>query len=414
MSDFKFSIEKKLMGSAGRAGVIHTLHGTIETPAFTVVGTMATVKGVTPEMLEGAGVEAVLANTYHLYLRPGEDVVAKAGGLGKFMHWEGPTLTDSGGFQVMSLGAAYETGKGKIIKALPQEGDEDLPVLYDEEVATAHGRLAVIDEDGVTFTSHIDGSLHRFTPERSIEIQHKLGADIMFAFDECTLPSETKEYQREAMERTHRWAKRSLATHRLMHGTHASASSPYRSALYGIVQGGRYEDLRKESASVLAGMDFDGYGIGGSFNKAEISEAIQWIGGILPQEKPVHLLGIGEPDDLFFGVEHGMDTFDCVMPTRHGRTGSVYTLDGHIILKNKEYTDDVTPIDSACVCYTCKNFTKAYLSHLLRSGEMLGGVLASVHNIYFIVNLVKKMRLSILDGNFKKLKETFLKRYYQK
>lgn len=406
MSAFAFTSLKKLRSTEGRAGEIHTPHGVIETPAFTVVGTMATVKGITPEMLQGAGVQAVLANTYHLYLRPGEDLIFKAGGVGAFMNWKGPTLTDSGGFQVMSLGAAYETGKGKIIKAAPESHDRELPVLYDEEVATEHGRLAIIDDDGVTFTSHIDGSLHRFTPERSIEIQHKLGADIMFAFDECTLPTETKEYQREAMERTHRWAKRSLLAHK------GNLDRARMQALYGIVQGGRFEDLRKESAKVLGHMDFDGYGIGGSFNKTEIAEAIQWVQELLPFEKPIHLLGIGEPGDLFYGVEHGIDTFDCVAPTRHGRTGSVYTSDGPRLLKNREFMEDLNPVEVGCLCYTCTNYTKAYVAHLLRSGEMLGGMLCSIHNIYFIVHLVRRMRESILEGNFEAFKETFLRRYY--
>jgi queuine tRNA-ribosyltransferase len=280
-------------------------------------------------------------------------------------------------------------------------------VLYDEDVASAHGRLAVIDEEGVTFTSHIDGSLHRFTPERSIEVQHELGADILFAFDECTLPTESKEYQREAMERTHRWAERSLRAHR------GNLDRARLQALYGIVQGGRYEDLRKESAHMLGNMDFEGYGIGGSFNKAQIAEALTWIEDFLPEKKPKHLLGIGEPADLFVGVEHGMDTFDCVAPTRHGRNGSIYTHDGPKILKNQEFVQKFEPLDSSCDCYTCRHYTTAYVAHLLRAGEMLGGILCSIHNIHFIVNLVKRMRQAILEDTFDVFKNSFLERYYE-
>ncbi len=424
MSSISFKIEKRMSGTLGRAGVITTPHGAIETPAFIPVGTKAAVKALTPEQVAGIGAQAVLANTYHLYLQPGEKIVEKAGGVGKFMHWDSPTFTDSGGFQVFSLGAGFglklsklgefgrpdqRSGLGKGIskfvgEAAPEVGTT-APAVFDEDLATSHGKLARVDEEGVTFTSHIDGSLHRFIPERSIEIQHALGADIMFAFDECTSPSASKDYQREAMERTHVWAKRSVSAHR------QNIEANARQGLFGIVQGGRFEDLRKESARELAGMDFDGYGIGGSFSKKDLDDALVWVNEILPQEKPRHLLGIGEPEDLFIGVENGIDTFDCVAPTRMGRTGSLYTENGKINITATIYRSDFSKPDVSCECYTCANYAKAYLSHLFRAKEMLGATLASIHNLYFIVNLVKRIRVSILEENFGKLKIDFLEKY---
>ncbi|MDD5152775.1 MAG: tRNA guanosine(34) transglycosylase Tgt, partial [Candidatus Pacebacteria bacterium] len=267
------------------------------------------------------------------------------------------------------------------------------------------GKLAKIDEDGVTFKSFKDGSEHRFTPERSMEIQHNIGADMIFAFDECTSPTAPYEYQKEAMERTHRWAKRSLDYHKKSEASQAQG-------LLGIVQGGRHRDLREESARVLAGMDFDGYGIGGSFNKEDMDSAVGWVNAILPENKPRHLLGIGEPRDLFGAVENGCDLFDCVAPTRMGRNGSLYTNDGRININNREFVEDFTPIDSECDCYTCKNYTRSYVAHLSRSKEMLAGTLASIHNLRFIIALVEKMRLAIIDGSFDSFKKTFISRYY--
>ncbi|MBX4215573.1 tRNA guanosine(34) transglycosylase Tgt [Candidatus Parcubacteria bacterium] len=388
----RFSIEKKLDGTLARAGVLETPHGRIMTPAFAVVGTKATVKALSPRDVEELGAQVVLANTYHLYLQPGADLVKRAGGLGEFMQWEGPTITDSGGFQVFSLGAAFGQTVSKIAKAgsAPEEVDEPA------------GKLAKIDEDGVTFKSHLDGSEHRFTPESSIAVQEALGADIIFAFDECTSPSAPEAYQREAMERTHRWAKRSLDAH-----------IKEDQALFGIVQGGRFRELREESARTIAKMGFDGFGIGGSFDKEDMYSVVGWVNSILPEEKPRHLLGIGEPSDLFGGVEHGADLFDCVAPTRIARNGTLYTMDGPLNILNARFKEDLSPIDAECDCSTCRTYTRAYLSHLFRAKEMFASTLASIHNLRFIVRLMGHIRLSILEGTFSELKGRFLTRYYK-
>ena len=416
MSGFKFSIVKKLKSALGRAGVLNTPHGKIETPAFVVVGTKATVKALTPEQVSSLEAEVVLANTYHLYLQPGAEIVRKAGGLGKFMNWTGPTMTDSGGFQAFSLGAAFGQKVSKISKEGPGGYSSILqntriPNETRREKAEEAGRLARIDDDGVTFKSHIDGGEHRFTPESSIKIQKDLGADIIFAFDECTSPHASYAYQKEAMDRTHRWAQRSLSSHLAV--SPPSEPNGTEQALFGIVQGGRFEDLRRESAKIIGGMDFDGFGIGGSFDKEDMHNAVGWVNKILPEEKPRHLLGIGEPADLFGGVENGADLFDCVAPTRQARNGTLYTNDGKINILNSAFRTDFSPIDERCGCYTCKNFTRAYVAHLFRAREMLGATLGSIHNLYFIVNLVKKIRQSILDGNFAEFKEKFLGRYYK-
>ncbi|MDD5068567.1 MAG: tRNA guanosine(34) transglycosylase Tgt [Candidatus Pacebacteria bacterium] len=399
MRAIKFKIEKKLKGKLGRAGILETPHGKIETPAYVVVGTNATIKSVNVEQVRACGTEVVLANTYHLYLQPGDKLVKDAGGLHKFMNWHGPTMTDSGGFQVFSLGVAYKKGITKFAKTEDLHDDTN-----EQEENKISPQLAVIDEEGVTFKSHRDGSMHRFTPERSIEIQHNIGADMIFAFDECTSPSAPLQYQKEAMDRTHRWAKRSLDYHK---------SQPHseKQALFGIVQGGRYEDLRKISAKQISGMDFDGFGIGGSFNKEDMGTAVKWVNEILPEEKPRHLLGIGEPTDLWEGVENGVDLFDCVLPTRLARNGSIYTKDGRVGITNARFTKDFSPIEKDCGCYTCQNYSRAYISHLFRSDEMLAGTLGSIHNIYFLVNLVKTARQGIIDGNFQELKEEFLARF---
>ncbi len=383
-----------------RAGVLTTPHGKIETPAFVTVGTKATVKAMSPEQIKESGSQVVLANTYHLYLQPSDWRIAKAGGLGKFMNWQGPTMTDSGGFQVFSLGAGY----GKNISKITSAQNSELLLNESSDLSTEPVmKMAQIDSDGVLFKSIIDGSTHYFTPERSIEVQHNIGADIIFAFDECTSPNESKHYQHEAMDRTHRWAKRSLTFHQ-------ASPNVEKQALFGIVQGARYEDLRKESAEILSKMDFDGYGIGGSFAKEDMSSAVKWVNEILPEEKPRHLLGIGEPEDLFMAVENGCDLFDCVAPTRIARNGQVYTEQGKVNLFNSEFQDDFSAIEN-CDCYTCQNYTKAYLSHLFRSKEMFAATLASIHNEFFIINLVKKMRQSILDGDFEGFKTTWLEKY---
>jgi queuine tRNA-ribosyltransferase len=394
-----FKIEKKLKNSLGRAGVLSTPHGDIQTPAFVAVGTKATIKSLNPEQVKDVGTQVVLGNTYHLYLQPGDEIVRDAGGIGKFMNWSGPTMTDSGGFQVFSLGAAY----GKEISKVTKVTDPSLliPERFDDSDAP---RLAKIGQDGVSFKSHLDGSIHYITPEKSIQIQHNLGADIIFAFDECTSPTEDLKYQEEALERTHRWAERSLEEHNKL-------NKENKISLFGIVQGGRDEGLRKKSAEFLKNLEFDGYGIGGSFAKEDMSTAVKWVNEILPEEKPRHLLGIGEPEDLFMGIENGVDLFDCVAPTRLGRNGTLYTKDGKIIVMNKKFRNDFSPIEKDCECYTCKNYTCAYIAHLFHGKEMLAGTLASTHNLFFIVNLVKKIRQSILDDNFFEFKKEFLKKY---
>ncbi|HLP86713.1 MAG TPA: tRNA guanosine(34) transglycosylase Tgt [Candidatus Paceibacterota bacterium] len=427
MKSINFKIEKKMEGSLGRAGKLSTPHGEILTPSFVVVGTKATVKSISPEQLTNNKIQVVLANTYHLYLQPGDELVHDAGGLHKFMNWRGPMMTDSGGFQVFSLGAAY----GKEISKVVAVTDPSLLITERSSVEDGVPRLATIGNDGVSFRSHIDGSLHYITPEKSIEIQHNLGADIIFAFDECTSPAETERYQEEALSRTHAWAKRSLEKHKQLEDekkvrsekgpslehpprTVLEESEPsFPQALFGIVQGGRSEALRKKSAKIIGEMDFDGFGIGGSFAKEDMSTAVKWVNEILPEEKPRHLLGIGEPEDLFMGVENGVDLFDCVAPTRIARNGSLYTKEGKINILNAKYVKDFGIIDEGCECSTCKNYTRAYLSHLFRAKEMLGATLASIHNIYFINKLVADMRQAIIDDNFFEFKKEFLDKYVQ-
>ena len=406
MKKFEFKIEKKIPNALGRAGTFSTPHGDIQTPCFVPVGTKTSIKGMTPEMLIDLGAQIVLANTYHLYLQPGDELVRDAGGLHKMMHWDGPITTDSGGFQVFSLGVAYGKGISKILHPV----DPSMQIPERSSADEGVPRLATIGNDGVSFRSHIDGSLHYITPERSIEIQHNLGADIIFAFDECTAPTEDLRYQTEALERTHAWAKRCL-------DYHVSKSNKESQALFGIVQGGREEDLRRKSAKLIAqmqedGHQFDGFGIGGSFDKDDLHSAVRWCNEELPEDKPRHLLGIGEPEDLFEGVENGVDFFDCVAPTRNARSkGTMYTKNGKINLMNSKFRTDFSPIEEGCECYTCKNYTKAYISHLFRADEMLGGILCSVHNLYFIVHLVDNMRKAIIDGTFAEYKKEFLNTY---
>lgn len=410
-----FKIQKKLKDSLGRVGVLETPHGVIETPAFVTVGTKATVKSLNSDQVREAGAQVVLGNTYHLFLQPGDEIVRDAGGIGKFMNWKGPTMTDSGGFQVFSLGAAYGKDISKVVKI--SDPSLMIPERFDDSDAP---RLAKIGQDGVSFKSHLDGSIHYITPEKSIQIQHNLGADIIFAFDECTSPAEDLKYQTEALERTHMWAKRCLEEH-------LKLNTENKIALFGIVQGGREETLRKMSAKVISemkvenGVDpvtgearftgFDGFGIGGSFAKEDMSTAVKWVNEVLPEEKPRHLLGIGEPEDLFMGIENGVDLFDCVLPTRLGRNGTIYTKTGKIIIMNTKFRNDHSKIEDDCECYTCQNYTRAYIAHLFHGKEMLAGTLASTHNLYFIVNLVKRIRQSILDDNFFEFKKEFLANY---
>jgi queuine tRNA-ribosyltransferase len=400
MADFKFEVGAELDNGLGRTGVISTPHGQIKTPAFIPVGTKATVKAVLPESMKDLGAQAVLANAYHLYLQPGPDIVDEAGGFGKFMNWDGPTFTDSGGFQVLSLGVGFK----KVIAM-----DEDA-YQSDEVMAPDKERLAHVDDDGVTFKSHLDGSMHRFTPEFSMQVQHQLGADIMFAFDELTTLMNTRKYQESSLERTRLWAKRCLIEHGLL--TKARSNRPYQ-ALFGVLQGAQYEDLRRKAAKDLAalnedGITFDGFGLGGALDKANLGTIVGWMTSELPKDKPRHLLGIGEPEDLFVGVEAGADTFDCVAPSRKARTSAVFTYKGSVNLTNARFNRDFNPIDSKCDCYTCKNYSAAYLNHLFRSKEMVASTLATIHNERFIVRLVDQIRVSIENKEFKAFKDDFL------
>ncbi|MBY0539123.1 tRNA guanosine(34) transglycosylase Tgt [Patescibacteria group bacterium] len=401
---FSFSIEKG--GAIGpRAGEVFTPHGTFKTPAFVPVGTKATVKGVLPKDLKDlAGAEVALGNTYHLFLQPGEDVVAEAGGLHSFMGWDGPLFTDSGGYQVFSLGVGYGKSVSKF-SASTVFPESDAPAVFDPELATQHGKLAIVDDDGVSFTSHLDGTLFRFTPERSVEIQHKLGADIFFAFDEFRKPDDPRAEQIEAMRRTYEWAQRSLSAHR------QNVAAGMKQAIFGIVQGGRYTDLRTKSAKEIGDLAFDGYGIGGTFSKADLGDALSAATLPLPPEKPRHLLGIGEPEDIFEGVAHGMDSFDCTIPTRLGRTGVIYTARGKVNILNEKYIRDFSPLDPETGGYASETFTKGYLAHLFRAKEMLGGQIATLHNLYFFTKLLKDIRNSILEDKFDVFREEFLARY---
>ncbi|MDB5187343.1 MAG: queuine tRNA-ribosyltransferase, queuine tRNA-ribosyltransferase, partial [Candidatus Saccharibacteria bacterium] len=345
------------------------------------------------------GAQAVLANAYHLYLRPGSDVLDQAGGLNTFMNWKKPTFTDSGGFQVMSLGVGFK----KVI---------DMAGGAVEKPLTKKERLAWIDNDGVTFKSHLDGSRHRFTPEISMQIQHQIGADITFAFDELTTLHDSYEYQVESLqERTHPWAVRSLAEHKRLN---AERSHRPQQALFGVVQGANYEDLRRECSRFLGAMDFDGFGLGGALTKKNIGEIVEWMCQELPENKPRHMLGISEPDDIFACIENGVDTFDCVSPARVGRNGALYTRDGRVNITNAKYKYMFTTFDDSCDCYTCKNFTSAYIHHLFRADELLSNTLATIHNERFIIRLVDDIRASIADGSFYVFKQEFLDRYYSK
>lgn len=400
---FGFEITSRLDG-AGRTGRITTPHGVIETPAFIVVGTKASVKAVLPESISALGAQAVLANAYHLYLQPGSEIVDEAGGLGRFMNWHGPTFTDSGGFQVMSLGAGFK----KVIEmSLPAEGDDNL-------VARGRERLAHVDDDGVTFKSHLNGSKHRFTPEVSMGIQHELGADIMFAFDELTTLMNTRSYQEASVERTHRWAIRCLEAHLRL--TEERSEKPYQ-ALFGVVQGAQYEDLRRKAARGLAelevdGSGFDGFGLGGALEKARLGEIIGWVTDELPENRPRHLLGISEPDDLFAGIAAGADTFDCVNPSRVARNAAIYTADGRYNVSTAANRRAFIPLEEGCDCYTCANYTRAYLHHLFKAKEMLAATLATIHNERFTIRLVDSIRQAMKVGEFDALRAEFLGRFY--
>lgn len=394
-----FEIIKEDKKTQARAGIIHTSHGDIETPVFMPVGTQATVKSLDSSDIENLGAQIILANTYHLHLRPGEDLVADFGGLHKFMNWNHPILTDSGGFQVFSL------GQGK---------------KHDSDEESEHVAKAKIDNDGVTFHSHIDGSTHRFTPESAIEIQYKLGADIIMAFDECTPDDADKKYTREAMERTHRWAKRCLEAHNKLQLT---TSTTYNQYLFGIIQGANHKELREESARAISAMDFDGIAIGGEsigFNMEATKNILDWVNPIIPKDKPHYTMGVGfSPTDLFEVVERGVDMFDCVSPTRIARNGSLFchpdraervegSLSYRLNILNAKFKTDKSPIDLLCTCSTCQNYSRAYLNHLFKAEELLAYRLATIHNLHFFLNLMREIRQAIKEDRFLELKREWI------
>ncbi len=367
MSPEYFSFERIAQDGRARAGIFHTPHGDIPTPIFAPVGTQATVKAVTPAQLESVGASLVLSNTYHLYLRPGADLVAEMGGLHEFMRWPQPMLTDSGGFQVFSLSS-----------------------------------MRKIDDDGVTFKSHIDGSMHRFTPEKAIEIEQKLGADIIMAFDECAPPYD-RSYNERALARTHAWAERCV-----------KAKTRDDQALFGIVQGGIFPDLREKSAEFISSLGFPGHAIGGlsvGETKDEMNQIIEVVDRVLPENKPRYLMGVGSPEDLVNGIRRGIDIFDCVLPTRLARHSSAMTRTGRLNLMNATFARDTRPIAENCGCYTCQNFTRAYLRHLIVAKEILASTLISIHNINTLLDLVRDARKAIITGTYDQFADDFLLNY---
>ena len=415
-----FAFQRTASDGAARRGRLITAHGTVETPAFVAVATQASVKSVPPETVAQAGTQILFANTYHLYLRPGAETVAGHGGLHRFMNWSGPILTDSGGFQVFSLGAGIEHGVGKVASIFPGEngrGARDAvppsPGARSAGAGAGSG-LVRVEDDRVVFTSHIDGSRHVFTPEVSIGVQRALGADVVLALDECTSPLHDERYTAESAERTHRWAERSL---------HAFASGAprhgYDQTLYGIVQGGAFERVRKDSARVIGGMGFGGIAIGGNLGSTRetMYRILDWTVPELPEAPPRHLLGIGDVPSIFEAVARGVDTFDCVAPTRNARNGGVmarFDDDGRPLptfrlnLKNARFAADPRPIDAACDCATCRSYSRAYLRHLLKANEQLGQQLATVHNLRFMARLMEDIREAIVEGRFGGLREAWL------
>ena len=355
--------------TGARRGVIHTPHGDIQTPVFMPVGTQATVKSLTPEELKNdVGAQIILSNTYHLYLRPGDELVKEAGGLHKFMNWDRPILTDCGGFQVFSL-----------------------------------SDLRTITEDGVEFKSHLDGSKHFFSPEKVMEIEENLGADIIMSFDECCPYPSTYEYTKESMERTTRWAKRCKKAHKRED-----------QGLFGIIQGGFYEDLRKKSAEDLKKLDFPGYAIGGisvGEPKEEFLKILKYTAPLMPEDKPRYLMGVGSPDYLIESAMTGIDMCDCVLPTRIARNGTAMTWNGKVVVRNASYEKDWGPLDPECDCYTCKNYTRAYIRHLVKANEILGIRLLSIHNLYFLTKLMERVRIEIENDNLLNFKNEFYKKY---
>jgi len=364
-----YELIKEASDSKARLGKIHTPHGTIDTPIFMPVGTRATVKTMTPEEVKDLGAQIILSNTYHLYLKPGHELIKEAGGLHKFMNWNGPILTDSGGFQVFSL-----------------------------------GDLRKINEEGVEFRSHIDGSKHFLSPEKAIEIQNALGSDIMMCFDECTPYPSTYEYTKNSMERTLRWAQRCKD-----HNHNID-----KQGLFGIVQGGMYKDLREESAKALVDMDFPGYAIGGlsvGEPRELMCDILDHTVEFLPKEKPRYLMGVGTPDYLFEAVIRGIDMADCVLPTRIARNGTVLTSHGKVVIKNGKYSKDFSKLDPECDCYTCTNYSKAYIRYLFNVDEILGARLATIHNLYFLIKLMENIREAIKEDRLIEYKNEFYKKY---
>ncbi len=372
MPNFTFEVTKTCAQTGARLGVLHTPHGDIHTPVYMPVGTAATVKAMTPRELMEIGAEIILSNTYHLHLRPGEDLIREAGGLHQFMAWPKPILTDSGGFQVFSLSG-----------------------------------IRKIKEEGVTFQSHLDGSRRFISPEVSMDIQHALGSDIMMAFDVCTAYPCDHATAKDAMERTHRWAARCKAHH-------AKAPSADTQALFGIVQGAFFNDLRIESAKVLADMDFIGYGIGGlsvGEPKPIMYDMLETIMPYMPGNKPRYLMGVGSPDCLVEGVMRGVDMFDCVLATRIARNGTCFTRAGRLVIKNAKYARDFGPIEEDCDCYACRNFSRAYIRHLFKAGEITGARLASIHNLRFLLRLMEDVRAAITEDRFGDFRKAFFDKY---
>ncbi len=365
----KYELIKESKETKARLGRIVTPHGEIETPVFMPVGTRATVKTMTPEEVKDLGAKIILSNTYHLYLKPGHDLVKEAGGLHRFMNWNGPILTDSGGFQVFSL-----------------------------------GELRKIKEEGVEFRSHIDGSKHFISPETSIDIQNALGSDIMMCFDECVPYPADYEYAKQSMERTTRWAKRCKEHHKDWN----------TQALFGIIQGGMFRDLREQSAKDLVEMDFCGYAVGG-LSVGEpmdvMCEVLDYTTPLLPRDKPRYLMGVGSPDYLFEAVIRGIDMADCVLPTRIARNGTAMTSHGKVVIRNGKYSRDFTPLDPECDCYTCRNYTRAYIRHLFNVDEILALRLTTIHNLYFLINLMERIREAIKEDRLLELKDEFYKKY---
>ena len=358
--------------SGARLGKVHTPHGTFETPIFMPVGTLATVKTMSPEELLQVGSQIILSNTYHLWLRPGSDIIKEAGGLHKFMNWDHPILTDSGGFQVFSL-----------------------------------SDMRKIEEEGVHFRHHLNGSKLFLSPEKAMDIQHDLGSDIMMSFDECPPFPAEYDYVKQSIERTTRWAHRGLEHH-------IKSGHDKHQALFGIVQGGEYESLRTQSAKELVAMDFPGYSIGGlsvGEPKHIMYRMLEHTTPLLPFHKPRYLMGVGSPDALIEGVIRGIDMFDCVLPTRIARNGTTMTSNGRVVVKKEQYARDFTPLDESCDCYTCKNYTKAYLRHLIKTDEILGLRLTSIHNLYFLLKLMENVRQAIREDRLLDFKEEFFEQY---